>query len=225
VSARAKSSAKRAGGDQPPARPRGRPRSIDADNAIFGAVVQLLPETGLKGLTMEAVAKVAGVSKATVYRRWSSKEALVIDVLGAIPPPEFDVEDTGSLVGDFDVLAAQQFERIGHTGLPRLLPRLLSEAADDPDFLKLARERLSQPMRDVIGALLRRAIERGELRKDFDIDAATSILHANAVYVLLMNGGDLRGLPAAGRPVVALLKEGIGASSSSAARASARPRS
>ena len=50
----------RAGGEKPPARPRGRPRSAEADNAIFGAVLQLLPETGLKGLTMEAVAKKAG---------------------------------------------------------------------------------------------------------------------------------------------------------------------
>jgi AcrR family transcriptional regulator len=225
MSTRAKTPAKRAGGEQPPARPRGRPRSPEAGFAIFGAVLQLLPETGLKGLTMEAVAKRAGVSKATVYRRWSSKEELVMEVLAAIPPPEMDVEDTGSLVGDLDALAAQQIERIGDTGLPRLMPRLLSEAADDPAFLRLARDRLSQPMRDVIAVLLQRAIDRGELREGFDIDTATSILHANAVYVLLMNGGDLRGLPDAGKPIIALLKQGIGASNSSAGRASARPRS
>jgi AcrR family transcriptional regulator len=138
VSARAKESRKRAGGEEPPARPRGRPRSADADNAIFGAVIGLLPETGLKGLTMEAVAKRAGVSKATVYRRWHSKEELVMDVLSAIPPLQFDIEDTGSLLGDLDALAAQQLERLGNTGLPRLMPRLLSEAADDPDFLRPA---------------------------------------------------------------------------------------
>jgi AcrR family transcriptional regulator len=225
MSTRAKSSANRAGGAKPPARPRGRPRSVEADNAIFGAVVALLPQTGLKGLSMEAVAKQAGVSKATVYRRWPSKEDLVMDVLAAIPPPQLDVEDTGSLLGDMDALAAQQIERLGDTGIPRLMPRLLSEAADDPEFLALARARLSQPMREVIAVLLQRAIERGELREDFDMDTATSILHANATYVLLMNGGDLRDLPAAGRPIVALLKQGIGASSSSAGRASARPRS
>jgi AcrR family transcriptional regulator len=198
---------------------------VEADNAIFGAVLGLLPETGLKGLTMEAVAKRAGVSKATVYRRWQSKEELVMEVLAAIPPPPLDVEDTGSLLGDLDALAAMQVERLGNTGLPRLMPRLLSEAADDPEFLSLARERLSQPMRNVIALLLQRAIDRGELRDDFDMDTATTILHANATYTLLMNGGDLRELPKAGRAILALLKEGIGASSSSAGRASARRRS
>jgi AcrR family transcriptional regulator len=174
---------------------------------------------------MEAVAKVAGVSKATVYRRWGSKEELVMDVLAAIPPPQLDAEDTGSLLGDLDALAAVQIERLGDTGLPRLMPRLLSEAADDPAFLKLARERLSQPMRDVIALLLQRAVDRGELREGFDMDTATTILHANATYTLLMNGGDLRELPTAGRAILALLMEGIGASKTSAGRASARPRS
>ena len=193
--------------------------------AILQAVIELLPDHGLKGLTMEAVAKRAGVSKATLYRRWESKEDLVADVLGALPPPQFDVPDTGSLLGDMDALAAQQVERLGGTGLPRLMPRILSEAADDAEFLKLARERLAQPLRDVIEQLLRRAIDRGELRKDMDVETASGILHANATYVLLMNGGDLTELPKAGRPIVALLKEGIGASSSSAGRASAQPRS
>ena len=204
---------------------RGRPRSVEADSAIFGAVFQLLPESGLKGLTMEAVAKQAGVSKATVYRRWSSKQELVMDVLSAIPPPQLEVEDTGSLIGDLDALAAQQIERIGDTGLPRLLPRLLSEGADDPAFLKLARERLSQPLQRAVATLMQRAIDRGELRKDFDLEPQPNMVHAYAVYTLLMNGGDLRAAPNAGKPVVALLKEGIGASSSSAGRASARRRS
>ena len=218
MSAGATPSSERAGGEEPPARTRGRPRSAAADAAIFGAVLELLPDTGLEGLSIEAVAKRAGVGKATIYRRWPSKQELVIDVISTMRPPPITLEDTGSVVGDLDAFNAQQVEALAGSNIPRLMPRLLSEAADDPRFLELANERLAEPLRDVVRQLLVRGIERGELRDDFDVEAAVTILHANAVYTLLMTGGDLTALPEAGRPILAVLREGIGRRADTASR-------
>src|SRR5438270_13278542 len=78
---------------------RGRPRSAEADAAIREATVDLLAQEGYAGLTMSGVAHEAGVSTATLYRRWHSKLELVIDVL-AMRAEESPVPDTGTLEGD-----------------------------------------------------------------------------------------------------------------------------
>src|SRR5438270_13759318 len=78
---------------------RGRPRSAEADAAIRQATVDLLVDDGYAGLTMSGVAHRAGVSTATLYRRWRSKLDLVVDVL-ALRAEESPVPDTGSLEGD-----------------------------------------------------------------------------------------------------------------------------
>lgn len=84
-------------GEEPEPR-RGRPRSAAAERAILDAVVELL-EAGepLAALSIERIARTAGVGKATIYRRWAGKEELFVDVLRAIEPPEPEVSGTGGL--------------------------------------------------------------------------------------------------------------------------------
>src|SRR5438309_1298698 len=80
-------------------RTRGRPRSVAADKAIAEATVAIISEEGYGGLTMAGVADRAGVSTATLYRRWPSKEELVLGTVAALAPDRGDI-DTGSLEGD-----------------------------------------------------------------------------------------------------------------------------
>ena len=80
--------------------PRGRPRSEQADRAIMAAALELLAERGLAGMSIEEVAARAGVGKATIYRRWSSKGALALDAFLAEFEQQQPLPDTGSLRGD-----------------------------------------------------------------------------------------------------------------------------
>ena len=84
-----------------PRRTPGRPRSEASHHAIIEATLELLIESGYGALTMDAVRTRAGVGKATIYRRWSSKEELVSDAI-VVLHEEFDTPDTGSLRGDYD---------------------------------------------------------------------------------------------------------------------------
>ncbi len=199
-----------AGAESAPARRSpGRPRSAEAHQAILTATVELLAEQGLRGLSIEAVAARAGVGKTTIYRRWDSKDELVADAAAMVPPPHLP-PDQGSLIGDLGAIAAVQQARLESTQLPRLLPRVLSDSADDPELHALIVERAVQPLRAMIGEVVRRAIERGELRPDLDVEATVDVLHALPVYRILIHGGDLQRALAPLPGLFALLIEGLG---------------
>jgi AcrR family transcriptional regulator len=175
-------------------RKRGRPRSAEADAAIERATLELLPEHGLRGLSMEEVARRAGVSKATLYRRFSSKKELVEAALRAIrtaePPP-----DTGSVPGD--LVALFERERSAAAWVPdiaRLAAKLLADSADDASLFGLARRTLVAFDRRAIRKVLSRGIERGELRQDIDVGLATDILHGSLVYRFLLSGQGIAAL-------------------------------
>jgi AcrR family transcriptional regulator len=212
----------RAGADAP-ARPRGRPRSAEAHGAILAAALELLAEHGLRGLSIEAVAAKAGVGKTTIYRRWSSKEELIVEAIEHVRPPAAELPDSGSFAGDLMSLAALQEERLARTPIPRLMPILLSESRANPELHSLLVERLVNPLRAILTEFVRRGVERGELRSDLDVEALVDVLHGTPVYRLLLTGGDLSGIRDRMARVVGMLMDGI--SSSSASPRSARRRS
>ena len=203
-------------------RGRGRPRSEEAHQAILAAVVELLPEQGLGGLTIEAVAARAGVGKTTIYRRWKTKNELVVAALEQLRPPG-PAPDTGSLIGDIRAMVALQRERLETSPLPRIVPRVLGEAMEDRELHADIVARAVMPIRAMLADIVVRGIERGELRDDLDVEAAVDVLHAVPVYKLLMSGGAMESLAGMPERIVPLVLEGI--SSSSAGRASARRRS
>jgi AcrR family transcriptional regulator len=203
-------------------RGRGRPRSEEAHRAILAAVVELMAEHGLGGLTIEAVAARAGVGKTTIYRRWETKNDLVLDAMEQLRPPG-PPPDTGSLIGDLSSLVAVQRERLEASPLPRVIPRVLGESLDDPDLHAQIVERAVTPIRGILAEIVRRGIDRGELREDLDVDTMVDVLHAIPVYKLLMAGGAMEAVAGVPERVGPLLLEGV--SSSSAGPGSARPRS
>ena len=172
------------------ARPPGRPRSTEADEAILRAALDLLAEAGYRALTMEAVRERSGVGKATLYRRYGSKEELVraaiVHLNADIPMPE----DTGSVTGDFAVTAQTVLAGAARTGALTLMPRLLSEVTGDPDMHALFSEHLVEPRRRVVRGIVERAKSRGEIRADVDTDVAVDLMVGPFVYRMIISGGD-----------------------------------
>jgi len=155
-------------------KPVGRPRSARADEAIIDAVLELLA-TGntADALSMEAVAATAGVGKATIYRRWPNKEALIVDAVISMKGPVPAVR--GRSVRD-DLVAL--LTRVGlHTDgratriIACLLPELQRNAAMHGCY-----QAIIEPRREVMREVLRRGVGTGELRADLDIELALALL-------------------------------------------------
>jgi len=203
-------------------RGRGRPRSEEAHRAILAAVVELLPEHGLHGITIEAVAARAGVGKTTIYRRWDTKNDLIVEALQQLRPAAAP-PDTGSLAGDLEAVVTLQRDRLEASALPRMMPRVLADASEDPELLAEIVRTAVLPIRAILEEFVERAVARGELREDVDRESVVDVLHSVPVYMLLMNGGDIGALAGVPTRIVAMLLEGV--SSSSVDRGSARPHS
>lgn len=145
-------------------------RSARARSAILRATADLLDEVGFAAMTIEQVAARAGAGKATVYRRWPSKGALVMDAImadigGAAPFP-----DTGSVVEDFRLqfrVAARVFNR---PRVRRMFIGVIFEAQDNPELREAFLVRYMNPRRVHAREAIRRGIARSELRPDFDDD-------------------------------------------------------
>lgn len=175
---------------------RGRPRSERADTAIRVAALSLLPEHGFRALSMEAVAARAGVSKATLYRRYKSKEDLVADTLRAVRT-DASVPDLGNVRAELLGLMKRRLTAVRWVpDAPRVAARLLGDAANDARLQALVEETLIAPDRRTIGVVLERGIARGELRSDLDVHFAIDILYGAVIYRLVLSGEGL----AAGRP-------------------------
>lgn len=190
------------------ARRPGRPRSAAADGAILRATLELLLDTGYRGLTMEQVRERAGVGKATLYRRYGSKQELVTAVVRhlnqQIPLPE-----TGTVRGDILAVAGAVLAAAARVGAATFMPRMLAESAGDSEMHAIFYENLVAPRRAVMAEVLRRGVERGELRADLDIELAIDVLTGPWVYRLLISAGDMRSMDP--QPLLDLVLGGIAA--------------
>ncbi|WP_431919737.1 TetR/AcrR family transcriptional regulator [Micromonospora wenchangensis] len=152
----------------------GRPRSTRADEAIIEATLDLLAEgSTIEALSIEAIATRAGVGKATIYRRWPGKDALLLDALrrlkGVVAQP------AGHSVRDDLVLL---IGAVGHNVDPRaerIMPCLVPEVNRSPDHFQLY-QNIIEPRRKIMREVLRRGVASGELRADLDIEVAMALL-------------------------------------------------
>jgi AcrR family transcriptional regulator len=165
---------------------RGRPRSEQRRRAILDAAIELLLAQGLQGVSMDEVADHAGVSKATIYRWWPSKETLALDALyhqwDTFRP---SLPDTGSLRGDLLALVRPWVRRARKRPYARVVAALVEETHTDPEFAKLYHERFVNPRRDPARAVLERAIERDEIPEDTDVELALDLLYGPLFHRLL----------------------------------------
>lgn len=165
----------------------GRPRSARADEAIIDAVLDLLAEgTPAKALSIEAVAARAGVGKATIYRRWSNKESLIVDAVASMKGDPSVLPGT-SLREDLLALL-RPVGQPNSTRTGQIMPCLLSEIQRSPELNSIW-QKITEPRRELLKATLGRGIESGELRPDLDLEITAAMLVGPLVArnVLLWN--------------------------------------
>ena len=164
---------------------RGRPRSEAARQAILQAAAEMLLDQGGARVSMDAVAGRAGVSKATIYRGWPSKECLALEALvewaAAGSPPR----DTGTLRGDLLALVGPWVREIRRRQFGRVIAALITEAQSNPDFAEVYRRHFVEPRREPMRAALARAVDRGEAPADLDIDVALDLIYGPLYHRLL----------------------------------------
>jgi AcrR family transcriptional regulator len=158
-----------------PTRRPGRPRSAQAHAAILDAAVALFVEEGFEGMSVEAVAARAGAGKATIYRRWPSKEDLVIDAI-ARTLAEAPATDTGRVRGDLVRLARELHGLMGSSATGGVFPPMAAEVARGSRLGRLYGERVIGPRRAALAQALRRGIARGELPVGTDVELAIDLL-------------------------------------------------
>jgi AcrR family transcriptional regulator len=174
--------------EEQPARRPGRPRSEEAHGAILDATLQLLREVGYDALGMEAVAARAGVGKATVYRRWSTKEALAAEaierLMRAIPVP-----DTGTVEGDLRKMMRDALGMYRDASTGALLSGFVAAMARSELIARTIRSGFVGVRREALRQVLERGVARGELRKGMDLDLALDLLGGPLFYRFLITGG------------------------------------
>src|SRR5271165_4847548 len=168
----------------------GRPRSEDARRAILRSTLKLLQNTGFPELTIEAIAADAGVGKATVYRWWPNKGALVVDAFASSTAHKLHFPDTGSVYRDMS-LQMKQVIAIFRSRRGRIVAALVGGGQSDPELLEAFRERFLWPRRQEAYKTLRRGIERGELPKNLDLDLVLDILYGSIYMRFLIRHDDL----------------------------------
>ncbi len=174
--------------DQVPTK-RGRPRRADADGAILAATRELLAEVGVAGLSMDVLAQRAGVGKATIYRRWDSKETLILDALRMSTTP-IPAPDTGNLRDDLFAYMDAVTERFSPGRGSDVLPHLIEASCYD-EHLRASLDDYTRGRQATIRILLRRGVERGELSPDTDIDLLVDVILAPFFYHHLLTGGSV----------------------------------
>ena len=164
---------------------RGRPRAEGLDEALLDVTLDLAGEVGIHGMSMDDLAQRAGVSKATIYRRWPSKERLVLEALNHAMRP-FDLIDTGTLRNDLDAYLVELARRMSEGKASDVLPDLIAASVRDPNLRSSLDEYIRyrrQPLQTILG----RGTQRGELAADTDVEVLIDALIGPFVYRRLLS--------------------------------------
>jgi AcrR family transcriptional regulator len=164
----------------------GRKRDHTRDPEILDAALEVLAETGYDGMTIDMVAARAKAGKATLYRRWASKGELVIDAVACMKKidPEA-IPDTGTLRGDLVAMIKPHAMHDADKKL-RIMGALTSMLARDPQLADAAYAAIVEPRASVNRLLLQRAIDRGEIPADTDIEMISLVSQSMATYRTIM---------------------------------------
>jgi AcrR family transcriptional regulator len=193
-----------------PPRPPGRPRSPEADRAILDAAIELFIEEGYEGMSIEGVAARAGVGKTTIYRRWASKEELIV---AAIDELIFEVEplDTGSLRRDLVDLITQLQVVMSSSRAGQVFPRMVPHVAAGSPLGRVYLQRVIAPRFELLRSVLARAAERGEVPADLDPELVRGLLVGPIMIFKLTGQLTRRGARQRAEAIVDTVLRGLGA--------------
>jgi AcrR family transcriptional regulator len=158
--------------------------------SITEAVLDEMADLGYARLSMEAVAKRAGVGKSALYRRWASKQQMALAVLAEFSVDQAPAPDTGSLRGDLRESLDAVARWLSHPRFSRILPDLVAEMARNPELSNLVESMIGRPRRDRGTVILQRAMRRGELAPDTDLDIALDLIGAPVYWRLTVRDAD-----------------------------------
>ena len=165
----------------PVKRPPGRPRCEHARQAILRSTLRQLRKVGFEQLTIEAIAAEAGVGKATVYRWWPNKGALVVEAFAFDTEPQLHFPDCGSVFKDVS-LQMNQWLAVLRSARGCIVAAVIAAGQSDAELLEAFRARFLRPRRQEAYRTLRRGIERGELPRNLDLDLVLDTLYG-AIYM------------------------------------------
>lgn len=148
----------------------------DVTEAIRAAVFEELAAVGYARMSIEGIARRAGVGKTAVYRRWRSKLHLVLDIVSAIAVQGLPAPHTGSLEADLRLLYEVTSRALRHPVASQIIPDLQAEAARNPDIAEAMRKALRDGQESVASSILTAAENRGEVRPGLDRDLALDLI-------------------------------------------------
>lgn len=166
----------------------GRKRDHTRDADIMNAALEVLAEVGYEGMTIDMVAARAKAGKATLYRRWASKELLVIDAIACMKQLDVDeasLPDTGTLRGDLIAMIKPKAIDDGGQKM-RVMAGLMSMLSRDPSLAETAHAVIMEPRARINRMFLQRAIDRGEIPADTDIDTISQVAQSMTAYRTIM---------------------------------------
>ena len=173
-----------------PARNAGRPRSESTKKAILEATIELLQENSIQAITIEAIAREAGVSKATIYRWWQSKALVVIDAFVenhiVRTPMRHDIDPAEALLQHWQLFARQY---AGWAG--RIVGQILAEGQSDADVQRQFRERFYYGRRAVVYEAVDRLKKAYPSFPDVETEILTDMLYSSVYFRLLWGHGPL----------------------------------
>lgn len=166
---------------------RGRPRNVETQSSILTASYELLLESGFGAVTVEKIAERAQVSKATIYKWWPNKAAVVMDGFLSAAAARLPVPDTGSVLQDILEHATNMAQfMISREG--SIFLEIIGEGQVDSGLAEAFRTRYIQPRRMEVRTIMNRGLQRGELDKDLDIALCTDLIYGPIFYRLLVTG-------------------------------------
>jgi AcrR family transcriptional regulator len=175
-----------------PRTPRGRPRSRKADDAILAAALALFLEYGVEGVSIEQTAKRAGVTRATVYRRWPSKEALLLEAIAKVRE---DVEQSG---GDWEGAPLAELlawlveaapRALAEPAARKLLARLIGSVPSHPELMSSYWNRILLPRRQAFGRILERDRALGSLPPSTDVEVLQDLIAGALLWHVMIQPG------------------------------------
>ncbi len=169
---------------------KGRPRNAATEKAILTASYDLLLETGFGAVTVEKIAERAKVSKATIYKWWPNKAAVVMDGFLSAAMSRLPVPDTGSVIEDI-VIQVTNLARFLTSREGKVINELIAEGQFDSKLAEEYRLRYFNPRRLDSRHILERGVQRGELKQDVDLEICIDLIYGPLFYRLLVTGEKL----------------------------------